>query len=96
LVRPQNRLAFHAVLEHFLGACLGGRIEPVGAAFEGAVMQVFDGATDVPGLSAFARRAAAPPPQPVAQAVPAETGEGGPEDPPPPEAPAAAETPPTQ
>jgi len=58
--RPQNRLAFAAVVEQFLGDCLGGRIEPVGAAFEGANMIVFDGATSVPGLQAFARRPAAP------------------------------------
>jgi dipeptidyl aminopeptidase/acylaminoacyl peptidase len=62
LARPQNRLSFFAVMEHFLGQCLGGRIEPAGAAFEGASLQAFDGAASVPGLSAFARRPAAPPP----------------------------------
>ncbi len=51
-----NRLAYYAIVEHFLGACLGGRVEPVGAAFEGAEMDVFEGAASVPGLSAFARR----------------------------------------
>ena len=56
--RPQNRLAFAAVVEQFLGDCLGGRVEPVGAAFEGANMMVFDGAASVPGLQAFARRPA--------------------------------------
>lgn len=61
LTRPQNRLAYAAVLEQFLGDCLGGRIEPVGTAFEGANLVAFDGATSVPGLQAFARRAAAPP-----------------------------------
>jgi dienelactone hydrolase len=66
LARPQNRLAYYAVLEHFLGACLGGRVEPVGGAFEGATMIVYDGATIAPGLSGFARRAAAPV-QPTAQ-----------------------------
>jgi dipeptidyl aminopeptidase/acylaminoacyl peptidase len=60
LVRPQNRLSYLAVLEHFLGDCLGGRVEPVGASFEGAQIDVYDGAVNVPGLSAFARRAAAP------------------------------------
>lgn len=60
LVRPQNRLAYHAVLEQFLGACLGGRVEPVGSAFEGAEMIAYDGATTVPGLQAFVRRAVAP------------------------------------
>lgn len=66
LVRPQNRLSYLAVLEHFLGDCLGGRVEPVGASFEGAAIYVFDGAVNVPGLSAFARR---PAPQPVAPAA---------------------------
>jgi dipeptidyl aminopeptidase/acylaminoacyl peptidase len=72
LMRPANRLSYLAVLEHFLGDCLGGRVEPVGAAFEGANIQVFDGAVNVPGLSAFARRALpravlsrAPPPEPA-------------------------------
>lgn len=67
LVRQPNRLAFFAVLEHFLGDCLGGRIEPVGAAFEGAAINVYDGAVNVPGLSAFARRRTPPPaPSPAA------------------------------
>jgi dipeptidyl aminopeptidase/acylaminoacyl peptidase len=56
LRQPANRLAYHAILEHFLGDCLGGREEPVGASFEGARIDVFDGAVNVPGLSAFARR----------------------------------------
>ncbi len=60
LVRSQNRLSYLAVLEHFLGDCLGGRVEPVGASFEGAAIDVYDGAVNVPGLSAFARRAASP------------------------------------
>jgi dipeptidyl aminopeptidase/acylaminoacyl peptidase len=69
LVRPQNRLSYLAVLEHFLGDCLGGRVEPVGASFEGAAINVYDGAVNVPGLSAFARRAARPAVQPVAQEI---------------------------
>jgi len=81
LVRPQNRLSYLAVLEHFLGDCLGGRIEPVGAAFEGAAINVYDGAVNVPGLSAFSRRPAV---TPVAQetlpSVPPSDGAGGPED----------------
>jgi dienelactone hydrolase len=74
LVRPQNRLAYYTVLEHFLAACMGGRSEPVGAAFEGAEMVVYDGAARVPGLSAFARRAAAPTPQPVSQDLSTDVG----------------------
>ncbi len=69
LVRPQNRLSYLAVLEHFLGDCLGGRVEPVGAAFEGAAIEVYDGAVNVPGLSAFARRAAAPQVQRTSQQI---------------------------
>lgn len=84
LVRPQDRLAYFAVLEQFLGDCLGGRIEPVGAAFEGAEMQVYDGAASVPGLQAFARRAAAPQPAAAEQEEPlplpvSSDGTGGPE-----------------
>lgn len=58
LLSAQNRLSYFAVLEHFLGDCLGGRVEPVGAAFEGANLEVYDGAVNVPGLSAFVRRPA--------------------------------------
>ena len=56
LLRQANRGAYLTVLEHFLGDCLGGRVEPVGAAFEGASLYAIDGAVNVPGLSAFARR----------------------------------------
>jgi dipeptidyl aminopeptidase/acylaminoacyl peptidase len=69
LVRAQNRLSYLAVLEHFLGDCLGGRVEPVGASFEGAAINVYDGAVNVPGLSAFSRRPARPVVQPTAQRV---------------------------
>lgn len=65
-----NRLAYYALLEQFLGDCLGGRVEPVGAAFEGASMFVFDNAGGVTGLSAFVRR---PAPQPAAPAPEAES-----------------------
>ncbi|PZO49699.1 MAG: hypothetical protein DCF16_14220 [Alphaproteobacteria bacterium] len=73
--RPQNRLAYAAVLEQFLGDCLGGRIEPVGTAFEGANLVAFDGATSVPGLQEFARRVAAPQAAAVEAPVPV-TAEG--------------------
>lgn len=75
LARQENRLSYLAVLEHFLGDCLGGRVEPVGAAFEGAEIDVYDGAVNVPGLSAFSRRLAprrAPGPAPTAEDVAAE------------------------
>jgi dipeptidyl aminopeptidase/acylaminoacyl peptidase len=75
LARPQNRLSFYAATEHFLGGCLGGRVEPVGAAFEGASLQAIDGAQSVPGLSAFVRRPAPPPVAPAAT-----DGAGGPDE----------------
>lgn len=79
LLRPQNRLSFYAVMEQFLGSCLGGRIEPVGAAFDGANLQAFDGAASVPGLSAFARRTpAAAPASDQTPSAPTE-GAGGPD-----------------
>lgn len=49
--RPPNRLSFNAVTEAFLGRCLGGRVEPIGAAFEGATITVPHGAAFLPGLS---------------------------------------------
>jgi dipeptidyl aminopeptidase/acylaminoacyl peptidase len=78
LVRPQNRLSYLAVLEHFLGDCLGGRVEPVGASFEGAEIYVYDGAVNVPGLSAFARRRVAPVVRETAQEVEDEIDAEGP------------------
>ncbi|MFT3727767.1 MAG: prolyl oligopeptidase family serine peptidase [Terricaulis sp.] len=62
LTHTPNRLAYLAVLEHFLGDCLGGRVEPVADAFERATMFAYEGAVNVPGLAAFARRLAAPAP----------------------------------
>lgn len=60
LARPENRVSFFAVTEQFLGGCLGGRVEPIGAAFTGANLQAIDGADRVPGLSAYRRAASAP------------------------------------
>lgn len=50
--RPANRLAFNAVMEAFLARHLGGRYEPVGAAFAGSTITVPAGADGVPGLPA--------------------------------------------
>ncbi|MEZ5514628.1 MAG: prolyl oligopeptidase family serine peptidase [Steroidobacteraceae bacterium] len=50
--RPQNRTSFYAISEGFLSQCLGGRYESVGDDFEGASLQVLDGAGYVPGLEA--------------------------------------------
>lgn len=48
--RPENRLAFNAVTEAFLAEHLGGRYEPIGDTFEGAVFTVPSGSQQVPGL----------------------------------------------
>jgi dipeptidyl aminopeptidase/acylaminoacyl peptidase len=51
--RPENRLAFFAVMEGFLAEnCLGGRFEKVGDSLEGSSLTVEAGAADVPGLEA--------------------------------------------
>ncbi|TWB14164.1 dipeptidyl aminopeptidase/acylaminoacyl peptidase [Nitrospirillum amazonense] len=50
--RPENSIAFNAAAEQFLGACLGGRAEPFGAAFKGSTITVPDGAQFTPGLQA--------------------------------------------
>jgi dipeptidyl aminopeptidase/acylaminoacyl peptidase len=46
-----NRISFFAVSEAFLSKCLGGRFEPIGDDFEGASLQVPEGADYVPGLA---------------------------------------------
>ncbi|HTN76859.1 MAG TPA: alpha/beta fold hydrolase [Pirellulaceae bacterium] len=51
LARPENRFAFQAVQEAFLAQNLGGRFEPIGDAFEGAVFTVPSGEDGVPGLA---------------------------------------------
>jgi len=50
--RPENRKAFNAVAEAFLAVHLGGRVEPIGADFEGSSVQVPEGAGAIPGLAA--------------------------------------------
>jgi dienelactone hydrolase len=49
--RPENNLSFNAIAEAFLARCLGGRVEPVGADFEGASLTVPAGADEAPGLA---------------------------------------------
>ena len=56
LARPQNRLAWYAATEGFLGQCLGGAVESIGADFEGAEVFGLRGAGLVPGLQAVAPR----------------------------------------
>ncbi len=48
--RPVNSIAFNAVTENFLQACLGGRAESIGAALHASTAQVPVGAEIVPGL----------------------------------------------
>jgi dipeptidyl aminopeptidase/acylaminoacyl peptidase len=48
--RPQNRLAFNAVAESFLGNCLGGRVQPIGDDFTGSSISVPHGAALLEGL----------------------------------------------
>src|SRR5262249_50795772 len=52
IARPDNEMAFTAVSEAFLAKILGGRYEPIGAAFDGSTITVPTGADDVPGLPA--------------------------------------------
>ncbi len=56
LARPQNRMAWYAAVEGFLGQCLGGAVEPIGGSFEGAEVFAMRGAGLIPGLSNVARR----------------------------------------
>jgi dipeptidyl aminopeptidase/acylaminoacyl peptidase len=57
--RPENRLAFNAVMEGFLAECLGGRAEPIGDAFQGSTVQILHGADYVEGLAEAAAAHAA-------------------------------------
>jgi dipeptidyl aminopeptidase/acylaminoacyl peptidase len=50
-VRPENRLAFYAVVEAFLAKHLGGRFQPVGGDFAGSSLKVETGGELVPGLA---------------------------------------------
>jgi len=49
-VRPENDLAFYAVMEAFLARHLGGAAEPIGDAFQGSSIQVPDGGEYIEGL----------------------------------------------
>jgi dipeptidyl aminopeptidase/acylaminoacyl peptidase len=48
--RPENNLSFAAVAEAFLASRLGGRCEAIGRDFQGASIQVPEGAHLIPGL----------------------------------------------
>ncbi len=49
--RPANNIAFNAVTENFLGKCLGGRAEPIGATLKASSAQIKHGAQYAPGLT---------------------------------------------
>jgi dipeptidyl aminopeptidase/acylaminoacyl peptidase len=48
--KPENRFAYYAITEAFLAEQLGGRCEPIGQAFQGAVFTIPAGEKDVPEL----------------------------------------------
>jgi dipeptidyl aminopeptidase/acylaminoacyl peptidase len=50
LSRAPNALSFHAVAEAFLGKCLGGRVEPMGADLKNSSLEIVEGGPYVPGL----------------------------------------------
>ena len=54
--KPNNRIAFNAVSESFLGQCLGGRVEPLGETVRQSTAQVVTGAEHVPGLELAAKK----------------------------------------
>lgn len=70
--RPQNRLAYQAVLEGFLAGCLGGRREPAGGDFEGSRFIAREGAdtiADLPEAARPPRLVQGPRPSPPAPSV---------------------------
>jgi acylaminoacyl-peptidase len=50
--RPENNIAFHAIVEAFLARHLGGRMEPVGDDFKGSSHDIRAGADVLKGLAA--------------------------------------------
>lgn len=50
--RPENNLAFNAIMESFLGNFLGGRIEPIGQDCAGSSIMVPEGGENIAGLTA--------------------------------------------
>lgn len=73
--RPENRLAFFAVMEGFLAECLGGRAEPIGDAFDGSTVQILHGADYVDGLAeAVEAFEASKPAEPAAEPTAESTG----------------------
>ncbi|REJ65920.1 MAG: S9 family peptidase [Planctomycetota bacterium] len=50
--RPENRLAFYAVMEQFLARHLGGKAEPIGDAFEGSSIEILAGRESIEQVEA--------------------------------------------
>jgi dipeptidyl aminopeptidase/acylaminoacyl peptidase len=50
--RPENSIAFYAIAENFLSACIGGRAEAIGDVLKPSSAQIVDGAEHVQGLTA--------------------------------------------
>ncbi|MBY8823944.1 S9 family peptidase [Sphingomonas colocasiae] len=50
--RPENNIAFNAIAENFLQACLGGRAEPIGGTVKASSAEIPEGAAFTPGLEA--------------------------------------------
>ena len=48
--RPENSIAFYAIAENFLSACLGGRAESIGDTIKASSAKVLEGAKFTPGL----------------------------------------------
>jgi hypothetical protein len=55
--RSENRMAFNAVSEQFLAACLGGHAEPIGDGLKGSSIQVPVGSEHIVGLDASLKSA---------------------------------------
>jgi acetyl esterase/lipase len=51
--RRPNFLSYYAVVEHFLAAHLGGRLEELGSDLEGSTVQIEHGDEWIPGLAPF-------------------------------------------
>jgi dipeptidyl aminopeptidase/acylaminoacyl peptidase len=52
LTRPENNIAFSAIVEQFLSNCLGGQAEPIGRSLEASSLEAPVGADLIPGLAA--------------------------------------------
>jgi dipeptidyl aminopeptidase/acylaminoacyl peptidase len=48
--KPENAMAFNAVAESFLEACLGGRSQPMGGDLKASSIRVVEGAAQIKGL----------------------------------------------